>query len=1151
MTAGSGDGPPRADDEPSGDAGRTRTSHDLTLRLAAGTQLAGRYRVEELVGVGAMGLVYRAFDEQLEIPAAVKVLRVELATEPRLLDRFRRELVLARQVTHRNAVRIHDIGHDGDVVFLTMDYVAGRSLREVLDKDGPLPPQRAEQVTRQLAAALEAAHAQGVIHRDLKPENVLLGETGEAFITDFGVARSVTTAGLTRAGAVVGTLDYLSPEQARGEEVDGRSDLYALGLLLFEMLSGRLPFAGGSREEVLAQRLAGRPRTLRQLGVAAPPHLRRVIARCLERQPSRRYPSATELLADLDGRRAASLAGRAWVRGAAVALAILVLVGAGWWAIERRRGAPGVAPDGDTVAGAPRHAVAALPLQDETGRAELAWLSGGVAEMLTAALAESPELRVVDSPRVARTLEDLGMATGELDEPELRQLSEVLAVDRLIGGRLRSLDPGVQVDLRLVTTDLQEQPSEPITATASGPLQVPELIARLAAELQVRLEVAAPLGAGPPPPDDPQALRAYSLGTRLLDQGDAVQARPALEEAVEASPGYAPAWAKLAQAYDALGLHEEAVDASARAVSGLRRNDSRLALEARALDARLRGEPEQAQRLLVRLVEHFPNDSEARVALAEAHGEQGDLAAARSALAEVVERDPLHPRAWFLLAKYTILAGDSRTAIDEHLVHAMVIQNKLKNRQGQADVLNAMGVAYHRLGELDQAADHYGRAALLRRDIGDQRGHATSLRNVAMVDTVRGRYEAAESSLEAARQIFEQIGDQAGAAALLNDLGVLDEERGDYRGALDAYRRALKLTEDVGDRAATADSYNNVGYAYYLLGEYDNAEVYWRQASDLYTAVGNEAGTVQVTQNLGLLDLARGAWNRAAAAFLEALEGSRRLELPAAEAVSLGALGELALLRGRFSPARESIDDALARVREIEDPRGLTEFTLLKAELELALGRSEAAEDLLDEAERWLADSPNREQLTALETLRGRLALARQDPRGATERFAQAERTAALGGGVLAPLRAALGTGRAELASGDTARAVELLERLSTAVERLGHVPLLLDVEEALAEARLRAGDVEGAAAVSRQALQRVENAGGHRRAFRLYLLLGSSLDRQLLDSGATALESARQELERLRAEVAADHRAAFEALADVREAAAVVDELPEIADVD
>lgn len=1143
MTSGSGDGP--RGDRPSRPAspGRTRTSHDLSLRLAEGMILAGRYRIHELIGVGAMGLVYRASDEQLETEVAVKVLRTEMAQDPRLLDRFRRELVLARQVTHRNAVRIHDIGSDGDLVFLTMDYVAGRSLREILDRDGPLPPERAKEIVRQLASALEAAHDQGVVHRDLKPENVLIAESGEAFITDFGVARSVTTAGLTRAGAVVGTLDYLSPEQARSDEVDGRSDLYALGIVLFEMLSGELPFTGGSHEEVLAQRLSAKPRALRQLGIAVPPHLQRMIDRCLERDPSRRYASAAELLSELSDSPSASTVSR-WLRPAAVGLGVALLLGLSWWAIQRGTWRPTTSTAGDLELA--QHAVAVLPLADETGRAEWAWLAPGVAEMLTAALAESPELRVVETPRVVSTVEGLRLDSASLGPNDLRQLADVLSVDRLVTGRVRSLDPGVRVDLTLTTAGTDEVASESVEAVAPDARRVPKLVEDLVVALRGALEVKPLIRARQPPPDDPEAIRALSLGTTLLGQGDAVQARPALEQTVELAPGHAPAWLRLAQAYDALGLYEQAVDAADRAVAGFADSDSRAALEARALDARLGGDQERALQILQRLLERFPNDSEARVALAEVHGDQGDLAAARAALDEVVERDPLHPRAWYLLGKYTIMAGDSRAAIDEHLVHALVVQNKLKNRQGQADVLNAMGVAYHRLDQLDQAAEHYGRAADIRHEIGDERGYATSLRNVAMVDTVRGRFVDAERHLETARQILEQIGDKAGAAGLLTDLGVLAEERGDSVGALESFRRALQLNEEVGDRVAIAETYNNVGYAYYLLGEYDNAGVYWHQAADVYEAVGDGAGGVQVTQNLALVDLAAGNWNQAAAAFLETLESSRRMEMVVAEAVSLGALGELALLRGRFGSARESIDAALALVEQIEDPRGIAEFSLLKGELELALGRPEEGATLVEEAEGWLEDSANREQQAVAAILRGNLALARGEVRSAGEFFERAKEVGGGRGGAVT-LEAELGLARAALAAGDVGHAVGRLTTLLDDVEQLGNLPLILEVEETLAGARLRDGELGAAAAVARRALQRVKDAGGYGRAFRLSLILAMSLDRQQQGSGAAALRDARDELDRLRSDIATDYRAAFDSRPEVREMLAAAESMREV----
>ena len=232
-------------------------------RLPPGTLVGERYRIKAIVGVGGMGVVYRAHDEELDLDIALKVLRPDLGTDPDWIDRFRRELVLARQVTHRNVVRIHDIGESDGLRYLTMRYVEGRSLQAVMDQDAPLPVERAVHIVRQIAEALQDAHDARIVHRDLKPANILLEADETAYVADFGVARSLDRDHLTRAGAVVGTPAYLSPEQVCGEPVDGRSDIYALGILFYEMLSGQLPFHGESSAEILAQRITGHVRDIR------------------------------------------------------------------------------------------------------------------------------------------------------------------------------------------------------------------------------------------------------------------------------------------------------------------------------------------------------------------------------------------------------------------------------------------------------------------------------------------------------------------------------------------------------------------------------------------------------------------------------------------------------------------------------------------------------------------------------------------------------------------------------------------------------------------------------------------------------------------------------------------------------------------------
>ncbi len=280
----------------------TLTGSGGHLILEPDRLLAGRYRVGNLLGMGGMGIVYHAQDEELGVEVALKVLRSGRTDMDQMRARFRRELLLARQVSHRNVVRIHDLGQDGDLDFITMDFVPGQSLREVL-REGPLAPERALAIARQVAAALAEAHAKGVVHRDLKPANILVDGDGDAYITDFGIARSLRSSavGLTEPGLLMGTPDYLAPEQARGGEVDTRTDLYAFGLLFFEMLTGELPFSAETLEEAVVQRLSGKPRTLEEVGRTFPDRYQRILDRCLAREPQDRYPDTGALRRDLEG----------------------------------------------------------------------------------------------------------------------------------------------------------------------------------------------------------------------------------------------------------------------------------------------------------------------------------------------------------------------------------------------------------------------------------------------------------------------------------------------------------------------------------------------------------------------------------------------------------------------------------------------------------------------------------------------------------------------------------------------------------------------------------------------------------------------------------------------------------------------------------
>src|SRR5438067_1261743 len=325
--------------------------------LAAGAPFGSRYRILRELGSGGMGVVYQAWDAELGVAVALKVIRPEVSADPfaarEVERRFKRELLLARQVTHKHVVRIHDLGEVDGIKYLTMPFVEGRDLAHVLHDRGHLPVAEVVRLAQQIAAGLQAAHDAGVVHRDLKPENVMIDQDGNALIMDFGISRSVSAgpATMTMAGAVLGTLEYMAPEQARGGAIDHRVDIYAFGLMLYDMLAGRHRVSSSERALLeMMGRMHEAPAALRSVRPDVPDGLERVIGKSLEPEAGNRYLTTAALVADLealdaDGNaRAAPAVAGPRPRGTWVTTAIAVIAigaaAASWWTGRGRTAAP-------------------------------------------------------------------------------------------------------------------------------------------------------------------------------------------------------------------------------------------------------------------------------------------------------------------------------------------------------------------------------------------------------------------------------------------------------------------------------------------------------------------------------------------------------------------------------------------------------------------------------------------------------------------------------------------------------------------------------------------------------------------------------------------------------------------------------------------
>ncbi len=511
------------------------------------TSLAGRYRIERELGAGGMATVYLAHDLRHGRDVAIKVLRPELAAALGA-ERFLAEVRITAQLDHPRILTLIDSGDVDGTLFYVMPFVRGESLRDRLARERQLPIDTALDISRQVAAALDYAHRQGVIHRDIKPANILLHE-GEAVLADFGIALAVTEAGgdrLTGTGLSLGTPSYMSPEQAAGDRaVDARSDIYSLGAVAYEMLAGEPPVTGASVQALIAKLMTERPAPLRVLRDGVPPPSEAAIMRALAKAPADRFATA-RAFADALGapamkspRRATDLRRKLALAGlAAVGIgAVVILMLAPW------RTKPAAA--GPTSPAAYR-SIAVLPLDNYSADSTQAYFAEGMTDELTTDLATISSLRVISR---GSTMQYAGR-----NRPPTPEIARALNVDAIVEGSVTRAGDKVRITAQLIDARADRHLwAQSFERNSSDVLALQaELASAIAEAVNVQLTPGEQTRLAAAPTVDPAAHDAYLKGryffARPSDQ-NLEKAIAQFNEAVRLSPGFAPAWSGLSDAY--------------------------------------------------------------------------------------------------------------------------------------------------------------------------------------------------------------------------------------------------------------------------------------------------------------------------------------------------------------------------------------------------------------------------------------------------------------------------------------------------------------------------------------------------------------------------------------------------------------------------
>ncbi len=848
----------------------TETLQASREELTTGSTFAERYQIIEELGKGGMGKVYKADDIELREKVALKLIKPEISADKNTVERFQNELKFARKIVHKNVGRMYDLGKEEGNYYITMEYVEGQDLKGLIRQSGQLAIGTTISIAKQICEGLAEAHKLGVVHRDLKPSNIMIDRDGQVRIMDFGIARSLRGKGITGAGVIIGTPEYMSPEQVEGKDVDQRSDIYSLGAILFEMVTGRVPFEGDTPFTVGVKHKSEIPSDPRELNAQVPEDLSRVILKCLEKDKEARYQSAGEMRSELSriaeglpttekfvapkkpvtskeitvtfSKNKLLIPGLAMLVLAVIAVAIILFL---------QKEAP------------VEHSVAVITFENQTGEKSYDYLRKAIPNLLITSLEQSNNIRVVTWERMHDLLDQMGKGDVEVIDSDLGfELCRQNGIEAIVLGSFVKAGDMFATDIKVLDVTTKDL----LKSTSSRGKGIDSILERQIDELSKEISKGIGLPArtvdavktriADVTTSSMEAYDYYLKGREASDKFYHEEAKQYFEKAVELDPQFAVAYLHLSDVYFQLqsrgdkttGALNKAMEHAEKATE-----KERLYILAQYATSIERDKAKQI-RILEELVAKYPNEK-------DAHFELGFIYQGRGLFAEAIEELQialnLAPTDGYILNQL----GYTYSDMGEYERAVECFEKYAKLYPEDANPIDSMAEQYFRMGRLDEAIANYEKAIEIRPDFGV--GY-----RVAYIYALKEDYD--ESMLWLDHNISSVPTPGIKAEAYLWQ-GVYNFLLGKREESFNSLRIADDWAEKAGDWPRKVTISYMLGWWHYELDELEPSSEYLKKAWDVLLSFfrDSKAWRAAYDFNFGLLEVKQGKIDSAKTRLIE------------------------------------------------------------------------------------------------------------------------------------------------------------------------------------------------------------------------------------------------------------------------------------------